>query len=118
MKGEAIWTSDNGRFRIMQYPDTDFSVDDLKGDVFDFEKSGYTGTREELAKEEKDFEELAEREGIFGYVLERWNAAPGMGWEHVDSCWGFVGAYTKGDKTFDHYIVQEMIETAEGEAIQ
>ncbi len=109
-----IWTSDDETYRIIEKQDLNFDIEDLKGDCFDYEMSGYTGTREELKQEEKDFDDLVSREGVYGYILECWNPKSNHGWEHVDSCWGFVGQYTPGDKTFDHYIVAEMIETARG----
>lgn len=108
MNGRIIWTSTDNRYRIREMPDHDVSLEDLKGDCFNFEASGYTGTREELAKEERDFEELVEREGVFGYALETWNPTPDHGWEHVDSCWGFVGQYSPSEETFNHYIVEEL----------
>lgn len=107
-----IWTSKDETYRIVEHADLDFSFDDLCGDCFDFERSGYTGTREELAKELEDFKDLVNREGVYGYVLEHWNPKPNQGWEHIDSCWGFVGQYSPSEPTFNHYIVEEMIETA------
>lgn len=108
----VIHESECGFYRIVEKPDIYVDIADLKGDCFNFEASGYTGTREELAEEERQFEDLVEREGVFGYVLERWNPAPDHGWEHVDSCWGFVGQYSPNDRSglFDHYIVEEMKE--------
>lgn len=108
-----IWTSADETYRIVEHIDQHASLEDLKGDCFDYEKSGYTGTRDELAEEEKHFEDLVDREGVYGYVLEQWNPKPNHGWEHVDSCWDFVGQYSESDQTFDHYIVKEMIETAQ-----
>lgn len=109
MKTQIFETADKS-FRILEIADTDYCLDDLKGDLFDFDKSGYTGTREELREEERQFEEMVSREGVYGYVLERWNPSPGAGYEHVDSCWGFVGQYNPSDRsgTFDHYIVDEL----------
>lgn len=98
-------------YRIIELPDLHADIKDLKGDCYNFEASGYTGTREELLKEEKAFEDLVNREGVFGYVLEKWNPEIGAGWEHVDSCWGFVGQYSPTDETFNHYIVKELEES-------
>lgn len=62
----------------------------------------------------KDFEfgpetmALAEQHGVYGYELQRWNPEIDVGWEHIDSCWGFVGQYSETDLTFNHYIVDEM----------
>lgn len=41
-------------------------------------------------------------------TVEKWNPEIGIGWEHVDSCWGFVGEYRQGVETYDHYIVDEL----------
>jgi hypothetical protein len=108
--GRVIFETENKEWRIVEHFDHDADINNLKGDCFDFERSGYQGTREELAQEERDFEELVDREGVYGYVLERWNPTPGKGYEHVDSCWGFVGQYSESDKSglFNHYIVEEM----------
>lgn len=103
------------QYRITEIQVTFMSLDDLKGECFDYDKSGYTGTREELREEEKHFEDLVEREGVFGYTLERWNPAVNVGWEHVDSCFGFVGQYSESDSTFKHYIVEELEASTRGE---
>lgn len=109
--GNIIWTSPDEGWRIVEYPDTYVDFADLCGDSYDYERSGYTGTREEL----EDFRDLVNREGVYGYVLERWNPSPNQGWESHDSCWGFVGQYSPTDQTFNHSIVEEMIETAKKE---
>lgn len=109
MDKRKIWES--GNHRIMEYAQDDIELDDLKGDSYNYEASGYTGTREALLKEEKDFEYEIESEGVYGYVLEKWNPAVDAGWEHVDSCWGFVGQYQEApDHKYHHYIVAELIE--------
>ena len=94
-----------GPYRIVECLDDCFSIDDLMGDVFcpianpDLDK-------EKLAIEKKQFIKKVENEGVFGYVLEKWNSGVGMGWEDMSSCWGFVGPYD--EKNNDHYIVQEL----------
>jgi hypothetical protein len=105
-----IFETTNKAWRITEHADLYADMDDLKGDCFKFEVSGYTGTREELATAERDFEDLVNREGVMGYVLERWNPEPGEGYTHVDSCWGFIGQYSPDDQTglFNHYIVDEL----------
>jgi hypothetical protein len=69
--------------------------------------------REQLEKELEEFRDLVDREGVYGYILQKWNPAIGKGWEHIDSCWGFVGQYTELDATFNHYIIEEMESIAE-----
>ena len=111
MNHRIVWESDDEQFRILEIPDMYADMDSLKGDSYNAAVNTATDP-ERLAKEERHFEELVEREGVFGYVLERWNPAPGCGYEHVDSCWGFVGQYTPTDPTFNHYIVDELKATA------
>jgi hypothetical protein len=113
MKGRVIWTSADECFRIIEHPDSWMDFEDLCGDTYRPEVHPDIPA-EQVLREKEEFRDLVNREGVFGYILEQWNPAPGKGWEHVDSCWGFVGQYTKGDKTFEHYIVEEMIETAKG----
>jgi hypothetical protein len=82
-------------------------MENLKGDCFNPKVN--TDIPEEVLKNgEREFEELVNQEGVFGYVLERWNPKPGIGWEHIDSCWGFVGQYSESDERFNHYTVEEL----------
>jgi len=53
-------------------------------------------------------EAIAEQHGVFMYTLEQWNPAVGIGWEHVDSCGGFIGQYNPNEEYFNHYIIEEM----------
>ena len=105
-----IFESKDKRFRIVEHADLDCSLEDLKGDCFN-PTFNTDIPAESLVRQEREFEDLVNREGVFGYVLEQWNPAPGEGYEHVDSCWGFVGQYSETDETFAHYIVDEMIQT-------
>jgi hypothetical protein len=86
---------EQGAYRILEIPDQKSRIEDLLGDG---------GTPEQNA----EVLDLFEREGAFGYVLERWNANVNGGWEHVDSCWGFIGSFTPGEEVFNHYIVDEL----------
>lgn len=86
---------EQGAFRIVEHDDSDFDIENIIGD----------GTTD---AERSDLIDLINREGVFGYVLEKWNDQVGIGWEHIDSCWGFVGAYTPNEEMFNHYIVEEM----------
>lgn len=112
-----VW--EKSPFRIVELTGDHLSMEDLKGECFDFEKSGYTGTREDLQREETEFEQEVMREGVYGYRLEVWNPFRGKDkfgnrrYSHVDSCYGFVGAYNprKGHK-YNHYIVRELKESA------
>ena len=109
----TIW--EHGQYRIVEHADPDFSLEDLKGDQFKFDANQSIVSRKRLKELERQFEALVARHGVYGFELERWNPDVGKGWEHIDSCWGFVGQWKAGDETFDHYIVHEMIAIARGE---
>lgn len=111
MNSRIIWQSEDATYRILEIADGLADMENLKGDTFN-PKVNTDMPAEQLLAEEKQFEQLVEREGVFGYALERWNATPGAGYEHVDSCWGFVGSYTPTEDTFNHYIVEELKSTA------
>lgn len=106
----VIHISDCETFRIVEQVDSYYDFENLCGDTFN-PKVNPDIPAETLLENFADFQELVNREGVFGYVLERWNPLPNKGWEHVDSCWGFVGAYTESEQTFNHYIVDEMLQT-------
>ncbi len=111
MDQRIIFESPCGFFRVVEKLDTCADLENLKGDIYNpklIKEMGYKGTAEELRVEEIEFEELVNREGVYGYVLEKWNPMPGKGWEHVDSCWGFVGQFSESDEKFNHYIVEEL----------
>lgn len=97
-----IFTQDD--FRIVEIHDETYIMADLKGDTYKREVNPDI-PEDQLAHEEKEFERLVETEGVYGYELEKWNPWVGIGWTHVDSCWGFVGRYSE---KFNHYIVEEM----------
>ena len=98
-----------GEYRIIEHEDDsdEYMLATLKGDCFDPSVNPEIDPLIML-KEEREFERKVESEGVFGYALERWNPAIGKGWEHVDSCWGFVGAYDSTVPEFNHYIVAEL----------
>ncbi len=106
----TIWTSKNKMYRIVEHEDDSYDLDNLKGDMFN-PKVNTSISEAQLKKEEIEFERLIEREGVYGYELEKWDSSPGVGWTHVDSCWGFVGQYDENDTSgiFKHYIVDEFI---------
>lgn len=92
-------------YRIIEVRDDNFDMEDLKGDTYEHDFNGDICPIV-LSQEEKDFEDKINYQGVYGYVLEKWNAEIDQGWEHVDSCWGFVGDY-EDEK---HYIVDEFID--------
>lgn len=101
MRETFIWQS--GLYRITEIVDDHQDMAALKGDMFMPEHNPEI-TATELRKAELAFEFLVENDGVFGYELARWNDAVGAGWEHVDSCWGFVGRYSAENS---HDIVDE-----------
>jgi hypothetical protein len=101
-------------FRIVEVSDELQNIDDLKGDTYNPQANPDIDPAI-LAKQEQRFESVVYIEGVYGYILEKWNPEVGIGWEHVDSCFGFVGRYSATRKDFDHYIVGEMKQTIKKE---
>jgi len=101
---KIIWQKDV--FRIIERPDELYRIEDLKGDCFDPSIHDDIDV-EELKKQELSFENKVFNEGVFGYVLEKWNPEVDKGWETIESCWGFVGAFN--DQLNNHYIVNELM---------
>ena len=114
MKPKTIYESKNKVWRIIEIEDLITSIDDLKGEGYD-PKVNTNIPAEQLLKEEREFELKAFNYGIYGYALEKWNPLPGIGYEHVDSCFGFVGRYDSNEEEFNHYIVEEFKTQIEGE---
>lgn len=83
---------EGGKVRIRLLPDECADYDNLAGDMFnpavntDIEP-------EELERQEQEFKDRINRDGVWGVVGEFWN---GEEWEEADSCWGFVGDDWKG----------------------
>ena len=102
-----IFETPDKTYRIVEHADEHTQMDDLKGDCYNPECNPDLDSSQ-LRTEELHFEELVNREGVFGYVLEKWNPAPSVGYEHVDSCWGFVGYFSENEEIFNHYIVEEL----------
>lgn len=98
---------EENNYRIIEQLDECFDLEDLKGDCFN-PKHNPSIDIDTLKQEEIDFESLVNNEGVFGYVLEKWNPEIDKGWEHVDSCWGFVGQYNENEEKFNHYIIGEL----------
>ena len=103
----TIFETSDKVFRITEHLDATYDIKNLKGDCFNAVANPDIDPIE-LKRQESKFEALVANEGAYGYVLERWNSAPGIGYKHVDSCWGFVGQYDPLSETFNHYIVDEM----------
>ena len=100
-------------YRITEIPDEHFNLSDLKGECFDASVNTDIHA-DQLAEEEKTFELLVYSEGVYGYSLEKLaekcpTCGSGDNWEHIDSCWGFVGQYDNKSKKFNHYIVEELV---------
>jgi len=90
-------------FRIVEVQDDDYDMCNLKGDCYD-PRYNRDINPDKLKLEEEEFEEMVYSEGVFGYVLEQWNPEVGKGYEHVDSCFGFIGRHSIDN---EHYIVEE-----------
>ena len=101
-----------GEYRIVEIQDTDYSMDDLKGDCFNPSVNTDIDVKI-LKRDEIEFEKSVYDDDVFGYVLEKWDPSVGIGWVHVDSCWGFIGEYVEGAEKYEHYIVAEFIAQAE-----
>lgn len=99
---------ENATHRIIEKYDYNFDMDSLKGDLFNHEVNPEMDA-EQLKTDESNFEMLVATEGVYGYVLEKKCLSCGT-WEHVDSCWGFIGEYRKDSPNFEHYIVNEMLD--------
>lgn len=104
----VIFQSPCGKFRITQNEDYGSTMDDLKGDMFNpdlIKEMGYTGTVEDLKRDEEKFEADVVNNGIWGYALEEFKDGD---WDVIDSCGGFIGEWDPNNEKFNHYIVQEM----------
>ncbi len=93
METVVIYEQDN--YRITREVSEGHTIEDLAGDSYEGDEQGL-----------KDFIDYVNQEGVFGFSLERWNPSINAGWEHIDSCYGFVGQ-TESDGS-DHYIVAEL----------
>jgi hypothetical protein len=100
-----IYTS--GPYRITEVPDDHTRIDDLLGDYY-CPVANPDLDAKQLEIDKKKMINRINEEGVFGYVLEKWNPDIDMGWEHIDSCWGFVGQYQENALDYDHYIVNEL----------
>jgi len=81
------WDEGDSRVRIVAMPDDCCDMDDLKGDWFDPDVNANINPNR-LEREEREFEERVNREGVWGFRAEYWN---GNEWIETDSIFGFVG---------------------------
>lgn len=102
----TIYESEDKQWRVTETEDECFEMEDLKGDCFN--PKAFPGTEAAvLQAEEKHFESKVQRNGVYGYALEKKCGECGT-FKHVDSCWGFVGMYDPNSDEFNHYIVEEL----------
>lgn len=106
MKKIIFETSDK-QYRITEYEDNYSTLEEMMGDTYD-PLVNVDISPELLEKQKQNFIKLIDDNGVFGYVLEKWNPAAGAGYETVDSCFGFIGRYDETDENFKHYIIEEM----------
>ncbi len=93
--------------RLRCEPDEHCDMENLKGDTFNREVN--TDIQESrMAREEKEFEESIERDGVWGIIGEYLNPATGQ-WEHGDSCWGFAG-YKDSTDPFENCAVIDIMD--------
>ena len=95
----------NDKYRIIEIEIFDHDLDELKGDCFKPEANPELDS-DELKKQELQFENTVELEGVYGYELQIWDSTIDRGWTHIDSCFGFIGSYNEA--TNKHYIVGEL----------
>lgn len=81
------WDMGDSRVRIVAIPDEHCDMDDLKGDCFNPDLNDSINPNR-LAREEREFEERVNRDGVWGFRAEYWNGAE---WIETNSIWGFVG---------------------------
>jgi hypothetical protein len=102
-----LWES--GHYRVIEHVDEHFDFENLCGDCFNPKVNPHLSI-ENLNSQRREFRAEVNRAGVYGYELQKWNPDVGCGWEHVDSCWGFVGQYVDiPEHRYNHYIVLELI---------
>lgn len=106
----VVYETENKVWRIREVLDMVTTFDDLCGDSFKPECNPDIDA-DDLARDLAKFKQRWLYEGTFGYILERWNPEPSVGYEHVDSCYGFVGEYSEGAESYDHYVINEFKQT-------
>ena len=97
-------------YRIIEVDDEFADLESLAGDTFSPEANPDMDATK-LMIEQVRFNQDVQDKGVYGYILERWNPSVGVGWETVDSCFGFVGQYNDDDNSPEnHYIVDEFVD--------
>jgi hypothetical protein len=99
--GKTIYQK--GAYRILELKEIYIDLKELKGDCYKPE-CNHDVSPKLLKSQELVFETKCYEQGVYGYVLEVWDADIGQGWTHVDSCFGFVGTH----EDENHYIVDEL----------
>src|SRR6478735_242436 len=100
MEKKIIFETNDKVYRILEIEDWHYDMKDLKSDCFNIAVNSDINPQE-LSRQEKEFENKVLTQGVYGYVLEKWNSAPSKGYEQIDGCWGFVGP----NETENHYII-------------
>lgn len=95
--------------RICFPPDETSDLEDLKGDTFN-PSANPDIPRTRLVREEREFEEKVEREGVVGIVGEYFD---GEDWRHADSVWGFVGEEDARDSGYMEDVMEETMRQAD-----
>lgn len=83
-----------GLVRLVVEPDLDWDYDDLAGEMFNADCCPEIPA-DELAKQEADYKQRIDSEGVWGVVGEYKH--PRLGWIAGDNAWGFVGDEYKDD---------------------
>lgn len=86
----TILVEQKGSIRLIKEVDDAYNLSDLKGDTY-VVKFHPEISPEKIRKEELEFEQRVETEGVWFYSLESWDSAIDGGWIHIDSIGGFVG---------------------------
>ncbi len=76
-----------GHVRFRTETDDCYNLDDLMGDCFNPDANPSVPASQ-LKREENEFVDRVEREGVYGIITEYYD---GEEWMHADSVWGFVG---------------------------
>lgn len=99
-----------GLVRLDIRPDDTADMEDLKGDCYNPDVNPDISPSR-LAREEKEFEDTVNRDGVYGLIGE-YRTDEGEEWNHADSCWGFVGEGYK-DSGYDTDIMSATISALE-----
>jgi hypothetical protein len=100
---------EKGSYRILEVEDDMSTLEYLKGDCFKPDCNPGVSI-EELELEEARFEHVVESKGVYGYVLEKWYPEIGVGWRHVDSCFGFIGRFDQECHAIVNELASQMME--------